>query len=332
MNILKTVNKRINEHGKLLFLMKSGSHLYHLNTESSDEDYVGVFIPKEEYFFGLKNIEQIDCSKKDKDENNKNTSLAIDCVVYEIRKFTNLCFKCNPNILEMLFVNDSEILYEDSEFKNYRKMLSVNCPYKKGIEGAFFGYARNQQKKMLEKIDNLRIIEDTYKFLKDFLDKDKDNNKLIIWEMKDNEEFKKYFTFKDHSVSVKNIRNFIKTDTLKIIKDKLQRTVNSYGNRTNSMREIGYDKKFASHVFRLVSEGKQLLETGKIKFPLSDKDFIMDVKMGKLSRKEVVEMADKYIDDFNNCNNILPVKPNFNKINFELIEFIKNKLYKGHWS
>lgn len=329
MNIFKRINERIEDHGKLLFLMKSGSHLYHLNTESSDEDYVGVFMPKEEYFFGLKNIEQIDCSKKDKDENNKNTSEAIDCVLYEIRKFTNLCFKCNPNILEMLFVNDSEILFENSVFKKYREMLSINCPYKKGIEGAFFGYARNQQKKMLEKIDNLCIIEDTYKFLKNFLERDKDNNKLLIWEMKENKEFQQYFTFKNHSVSVKNIRNFIKTDTLKIIKDKLQRTVNSYGNRTNSMREIGYDKKFASHVFRLLSEGKQLMETGKIKFPLDDRDFIMDVKLGKLSRKEVVELSDKYIEDFNNCNNILPDKPKFNKINNELIEFVKNYIKDG---
>lgn len=55
----------IAEKNKILEI-RSGSHLYGLNTENSDEDYIGIFLAPIEYHLGLQKVEQVDLSIKDK--------------------------------------------------------------------------------------------------------------------------------------------------------------------------------------------------------------------------------------------------------------------------
>jgi len=139
---------------KLIFFCKSGSHLYKLNTEKSDEDYVGVFIPSLKYYFGNKSIDFIDTfSLKSKDNNNKNTSNGIDVSLYSINKFVNILTKCNPNILELLFVNNCDILYNTEIFNKIldNRNLFLN---RTNIYKAFYNYAKSQKKKLYTNKDN----------------------------------------------------------------------------------------------------------------------------------------------------------------------------------
>lgn len=48
----------IAEKNKILEI-RSGSHLYGLNTENSDKDYVGIFLAPIEYHLGLQKVEQM---------------------------------------------------------------------------------------------------------------------------------------------------------------------------------------------------------------------------------------------------------------------------------
>ena len=68
--------------------IRTGSHLYGTNTPESDEDFSGIFIDSEDYYFGIKKREndELDFSVESKDERGKNTSEAEDYKLYEIKK------------------------------------------------------------------------------------------------------------------------------------------------------------------------------------------------------------------------------------------------------
>lgn len=82
----------------LLFVTRAGSHAYGLNTPTSDDDYRGVAVPPADYVLGLREWEQYQARSG-------------DVVVYSLKKFANLALKANPNVLELLYTRDSDLLY-----------------------------------------------------------------------------------------------------------------------------------------------------------------------------------------------------------------------------
>ena len=117
-----------------IYLVRHGSHAYGTNTESSDEDFKGVAIPTKEYYLGAnKRFEQAELKDP-------------DTVIYEIRKFINLAAASNPNIIEVLFVEEGDIVHVDNLGRllldNKEKFLS------KRIKHTFTGYAVSQLKRI----------------------------------------------------------------------------------------------------------------------------------------------------------------------------------------
>jgi predicted nucleotidyltransferase len=118
-----------------LFLARSGSIAYGTNTPTSDEDYKGVCFSPREYYLGfLKKFEQA----QGKDP---------DLTIYEIRKFFNLAADCNPSIIEVMWVDPSDIihcskLWEKHILPNRDKFLSTKAKH------TFSGYATSQLKRI----------------------------------------------------------------------------------------------------------------------------------------------------------------------------------------
>ena len=101
-------------------IIRTGSHLYGVATEDSDLDLSGIFTAKEDYYIGLLNVEQIQSNIVSKNDIGRNTKDAIDCTVYDFRKYIKLLIQNNPNILEQLFVNNDNIIYTARHIKNYK--------------------------------------------------------------------------------------------------------------------------------------------------------------------------------------------------------------------
>ena len=59
----------------------------------------------------------------------------------------------------------------------------------------------------------------------------------------------------------------------------------------------GNDWKALSHAIRVLLEIKELLDTGSIQFPLKDKDFLLDIKLGKVERKDIDEFFNKELSE-----------------------------------
>lgn len=114
----------------LIYKVRSGSHAYGTNLPSSDVDFAGIFIPPIEYYFGLQAFDLLSEQSED------------DRSYYSLRKYANLAVANNPNVLELLFVDDGDILLSTSaaiELRRQRSLfLSQRC------QKTFVGYAKAQ--------------------------------------------------------------------------------------------------------------------------------------------------------------------------------------------
>jgi len=129
-------NEEIYYHGnewikdRTIYKCVGGSHAYGLNTPESDIDYRGVCIPPKRFFFGLQGFEQ------------QVLETPVDCTIFGIRKFVKLCRDANPNVLELLFLRQEEILFKDvfmDEILKFRNLfLSQRVIY------TYSGYAHSQ--------------------------------------------------------------------------------------------------------------------------------------------------------------------------------------------
>lgn len=298
------IEKEIAEE-RAIIKMRIGSHLYGTNTETSDEDFAGVFIPSIDYLLGIKRMEEVDAGEESKDETGKNTKDAIDYTLHSLTKFARLAAENNPNILEMLFVNKENLLLATP---NGQSLLdSKKLFISKRLKHRFLGYAFNQKHKMIIKLENYEKLLEAANFLNE-------SDKRFVLELIDVEHNPLFIRKKDH-VSIGDI-NIPITSTVKKAKALVDRRLASFGSRTELVTKHGFDVKFGSHLIRLILEGIELLETGNLIFPLSYAPLLLDIKNGKYSLKEVLLLADEYEKKIEGLyeSSPLPNSPNFKAI------------------
>ena len=115
---------------KQIYRIKAGSHLYGTNTNESDIDIRGVLLPTIEECIGLRELNDIRNTDKDKN---------IETVMHPINKFLKLAMKCNPNILEWLFAPKECVELVELEF--VAVLDNKNLFLSKEIFHRFKGYA-----------------------------------------------------------------------------------------------------------------------------------------------------------------------------------------------
>ena len=119
------------------YMVKVGSHAYGTNTEDSDVDVRGVWVPELH--------KMLDGFKSPKVR--ENTVGELDIVVQPLNKFLKLCAGANPNILDWLFVPDKCRFHVDRTFE--RLILSRRDMFlTKQIYPRFKGYAESHFQKM----------------------------------------------------------------------------------------------------------------------------------------------------------------------------------------
>ena len=117
----------------LIFEVTAGSHAYGLSTPSSDIDTRGVFLlPRRDYLRVSAIPQQVGDEKH-------------DTTFYELRRYLQLAADCNPNIIELLWTEESDIRLAKPAMRMVleRRELFIS----KKAYHTFSGYAYAQIKK-----------------------------------------------------------------------------------------------------------------------------------------------------------------------------------------
>jgi hypothetical protein len=259
-----------------------GSRLYGTDTPGSDTDYRGICIPPTEVLLDpFMGFEQKDSGFEEEDR-----------TIYALGKFFKLCAESNPNVLEILFVPESKIIFKtgiwDLVLENKHLFLSKKARF------TFSGYAVSQ----------LKAIKTHRKW---FLNPPKEKPTRKMFGLTDSPKISG-----EGLQSISNIDFGLLNESFR---DELRReldyrdqkkTWDNYvawrDNRNPERRRLeelyGFDVKHGSHLVRLMTEGKELLLTGKITFPLPNGEEIRAIKNGKYTYEEVVNMAETMDKEF----------------------------------
>ncbi len=130
----------------LLLDVVTGSRAYGTDTPESDTDLRGVFIMPRRLLYGLDTVEQV--SDRTNDE-----------TYYEVGRFIELLSKSNPNILELLFVEQDCVRHRDPilDLITPELVLSRQCEHTfAGYAMAQIGKARGLNKKIVNPMDGPR--------------------------------------------------------------------------------------------------------------------------------------------------------------------------------
>jgi predicted nucleotidyltransferase len=121
--------------GSTIFLARSGSHAYGTNLPTSDEDFRGIAIPPKRYFHGfVDRFEQAEVKDP-------------DVVIYDVRKFFSLAADCNPNIVESLFIDESDWIIATRYWTDVVHRFRDAFLSKRAMH-TFSGYAMSQLKRI----------------------------------------------------------------------------------------------------------------------------------------------------------------------------------------
>ena len=125
-----------------ILLTRAGSHAYGTATPTSDLDLRGVMIPPREYYLGLSRVEQYQQAAGVAADG----TTTPDLVIYELKKYLTLAADANPNILEILFCDDTDILR--ASWAGWRLRESRNMFLSRKAKHTYSGYAIAQLKKI----------------------------------------------------------------------------------------------------------------------------------------------------------------------------------------
>lgn len=258
-----------------------GSTCYGLNTPTSDIDIKGICIPPKEYYFGLQNFEQQEIGK--------------DATIFAIKKFFNLAKDCNPNIIEMLNVDEKFILYIDKYGKKLRENRDLFLSKK--AKFTFSGYAFAQLK---------RIKGHMKWIMYDQIEPKEEDFFVTKFRKIGNGEVKSYTHFKEQEYDI----------ALKKWNQYLNWKKNRNPDRAILEQKYGYDCKHAMHLIRLLRMGIEILTKEEVIVLRPDREELLDIRNGKWEYERLVSYAEnleKQLDNLYNQSTLLKC-PNIQEI------------------
>lgn len=303
-------------------VMKSifGSKLYGTDTPESDLDYKGVYIPSAKSLI-LGNV--IDhYSKNTSNSDVKNTSDDIDEEMFSLKYFIEMAIKGETIALDMihtpseLIVDYDDIGPWDFIYQNRSKFYTTDMK-------AYLGYVKKQAAKYGIKGSRLSALRQVKEWastlpdtkeVNDFEENNKKRVKNVSWidgKMCADTLIGDFFSsapiINEHTEMTKIdgndfykvlSSNYQNTLSVKRFKLSINKMWDGYGERAR-LAELnqGVDWKSLHHAIRGGLQLKEIYSTGDLQYPLKDRDFLMDVKKGKIPFKHVSESLNDLISE-----------------------------------
>lgn len=297
----------------LILRMEVGSNLYGTATPASDRDYIGVFMPTEEYILGNKRCEQVEIRTNPSNSKKQNSSKDVDTVLYSLPKYLHLLAQNNPNILETLFVPKKNLLFHNEMGDKILNLAPIFISKK--VKHTFLGYAFTQRKALTHKRERWLAIKDGLDYLGQLDSKGTEvlpEQLDLVSSLREDQTWGKYE----------------KGQPVFLVRKLLEQEINAYGYRLDSIQKFGFDCKFASHLIRLLDEGLQLLTEGTLTFPLPSNNLVRDIKLGKYTLDQVLKMAEEKEKLVEQAYLLSPLP---NTPDLKAIDRVQIEMLKEHW-
>ncbi len=324
------VNEKIMELTKdlhILFLCRFGSHLYGTNTDQSDEDYKGIFLPTKEQCFLNKIPKSIVYNSKSSNAD-KNTSEDIDIELYSLHYYLELLKKGDTGALDILHAwsNDDAIMQHSTIFielyENRKDFYTTNLR-------AFVGYCRTQAAKYGIKGSRLNDSKKVLDFFQPWIDNNKPCRLEDIWNaLPTGEHIRKIDADPDNGIQFPMYevcnRKVQSTVTIQYAYDVIEKFYLAYGERAKkAAKNEGIDWKAVSHALRCAYQMRTVYRDGDIIFPLPEAPELLKVKNGELDyMSEVAPKLESVMEEVEKfcANSSLPKKVNSKKYEKWLLE------------
>ena len=310
MNALELVKKN-----KIVTHM-SGSHAYGMSTPESDVDIRGLFLADpiniRTPFYTVE-----ECKIMDEE----------DTKFYELTHFMKLLLQNNPNIVETLWVDESDIMFRDSKgvYDLLRKHRSDFLSSK--VAHTYTGYAFAQLKRIKghnkwinnpqtveppRQIDYVSLVQNftSEKLLKIQLENYQVDHRLIPYggNVYGLVELAGYSPF-DFKYSLNTVFDEshegigVPKMVIKFNKEEYRQDKEKWANywewkkNRNEKRSLleeahGFDTKHAAHLVRLLRTGLEILETGEVHVRRPDAEELLAIRGGSLTYDELLAYAD----------------------------------------
>jgi len=262
-----------------------GSHLYGLDTPSSDKDYKGVFLPsiKDVLMYGPKKT----LLETTGDRDSRNSSEDVDFENITLQFFLKMACSGQTIAIDMLhtpYEFTLETSWEWEYLRDFRDQF-----YTSEME-AYLKYCQNQAAKYGIKGSRMNAVKSYVDFLSyRFGVCSQSSVRLIdVWgDLPRGEHIEVFLSEsnRDSGVGIPSVsvcgRIFQSTVTVGYALEQLNRIYDNYGERARqAQNNNNIDWKAISHAFRAGLELKEIYETGDLIFPLKDRNFLMKVKTG----------------------------------------------------
>jgi uncharacterized protein len=235
-----------------------------------DKDIIGVYIGPLEHYLGFG---RDDVYEKWEGEWNS--------VFYELKKFVGLLLNCNPNVLSLLWLKPTGIIYESSLGQRLRENRDLFVTRK--AYHSFSGYAHDQFKKMISFNQEAQaFMEQLEQQLTSFgIDPDSSDD--------------------GHSLRRLDGAPFIgaTTEMMEVVKRYRGERRRYYSGgymgqkRRELVRRVGYDAKNAAHLIRLLRMGIEFLTEGTLHVERADGAELLDIKRGSWPLEKVKAEAER---------------------------------------
>lgn len=261
---------------QIIVYMIFGSHLYGTDTENSDLDFKGVYVPTLNQILLGKFPETYHYQSKSGD--GKNSSKDIDIEIFSLHKFIEMACLGETVSIDMLHAPGS-VLLETSDIWRFIHDHRSDF-YSKNLK-AFVGYARRQAAKYGVKGSRLAeakaFVESIQGNPSDRLDN--------CWNvMKLGEHVKMIDNDPNGFPQVQVCGKVFNSRTMTSHVTKImQKYIDEYGERAKlAEKNEGIDWKAISHAMRAAYQMLSIFETGDLKYPLKEADLLKRIKAGTM--------------------------------------------------
>lgn len=257
-----------------------GSHLYALQTENSDKDYKGIYLPTREGLL-LGNYAK-HYSESTGNDKTKNTKDDVDVEIFSLPYFIELACKGETVALDMLHADFQHL--ECGSPIWYDLKASRSKFYTKSMK-SYIGYARKQANKYGIKGSRMEAVERVLNFLAcSYNDTQRNDLKLrdVIKKLPTSEYVQVVVMpdTKQGDLTFYEVcgRKYQDTMALEQLRAHCQGIYDEYGDRAKLAKiDQGIDWKAVSHALRASYQMLGILKDGDFEYPLPQTEFLLAV-------------------------------------------------------